>query len=396
MIFNFLVKTRVVHGIGALGQLADIVKTIGLKRPLVVTDPQIGSAPFFTKLCADLRAAHIDFAIFDQCAVDARLEQVDRQAARIRAEQIDGVIAAGGGSVMGAAKGMAIVATNAQSFREVNGFGNFKIPALPTIMIPTTAGSGSEVSQVTVIKDDEAHKKLVGGGPLSFPNVAILDPATLESLPARPAAYAAVDALTHALEGYFSSFASPLTDSIALGAIKLLMGCIRASIVDGDVQARSDNLLGSAMANMVSGNARVGLAHGLSLALEGTIGLPHGLGVGVLMPRVVEFNAPASGVRMIALAQAFGIAGETDPQILAGMIAERLYALYREIGFPVSFSDEWDRSKAYDMAVTAVPDLLGLAPVPSVITSETRIGTAGLRACTVREAEAIYVSCFAA
>jgi alcohol dehydrogenase len=144
----------------------------------------------------------------------------------------------GGGSVMCTGKGIAIVATNNKPMAECTGVGKFDRKALPMIMVPTTAGSGSEVSQWTIVKDEERHLKLLGGGPLSFPDAAILDPVTLRSLPMHVAALPAVDALTHGVEAYFSGIGSPITDALAIAAVRLQFGSLRASINSDDEDAR--------------------------------------------------------------------------------------------------------------------------------------------------------------
>ncbi len=181
-------------------------------------------------------------------------------------------------------KGVAIVAANGTTLRDHLGAGNFDRPALPMVMVPTTAGSGSEVSQFTIVKDEERHLKLLAGGPLSFPAVAVLDPAVLATLRGSAAVLPAVDALTHAIEAYLSDLASPLTDALALESARLQAASMRASILDGDEAARADNLLASAMSNIACGNARLSHAHALSLPLEGHLDLAHPLGVGTLVP----------------------------------------------------------------------------------------------------------------
>ena len=204
---------------------------------------------------------------------------------RVRREGLDGVVCIGGGSVMCTGKGVAIVATNNKPMRDCTGVGRFSTKALPMIMVPTTAGSGSEVSQWTIVKDEERHLKLLGGGPLSFPDAAVLDPVTLGSLPMHVAVLPAVDALTHGVEAYLSGIASPLTDAVALAAVRLQAGSMRASINSDDPAAREENLVASCMANVACGNARLGHAHALSLPLEGQLDLAHPVGVGVLYSR---------------------------------------------------------------------------------------------------------------
>ena len=147
-----------------------------MTKALVVSDPVISAQAFHADALAALGEAGIAAARFDGCGIDARCSHIDEQGGRVRREGIDGVVCIGGGSVMCTGKGVAIVATNNKPMRDCTGVGRFDKKALPMIMVPTTAGSGSEVSQWTIVKDEERHLKLLGGGPLSFPEAAILDP----------------------------------------------------------------------------------------------------------------------------------------------------------------------------------------------------------------------------
>ncbi len=179
MSLTYFMPTRVVWGPGSLDGVGPATHGLGCRNVLVVTDPVIGKQAFFARVLDSLRAAGLETALFDACGIDARLAHIDEQAARCRAERIDGIVCVGGGSVMCTGKGVAIVAANGTTLRDHLGAGNFDRPALPMVMVPTTAGSGSEVSQFTIVKDEERHLKLLAGGPLSFPAVAVLDPAVL-------------------------------------------------------------------------------------------------------------------------------------------------------------------------------------------------------------------------
>jgi alcohol dehydrogenase class IV len=294
---------------------------------------------------------------------------------------------------MCAGKGIAISAANRRSIRQCAGVSNFPTRALPMIMVPTTAGSGSEVSQWTVIKDDEHHPKLVCGGPLSFPDVAILDPLTLTSLPQAVAAHTGVDALTHAIEAYTSSLASPVTDALALEAVRLLVSTLRRSVcASDDVEARSGNLLASSMANMACGNARLGHAHALSLPLESSVDMPHPLGVGVLLPHVLAFNLVVLPGKAVSLANA--LAAPTGDPIAACVTALR--CLYNDIGFPQSWSESrLPRARISGLAKDAVPGLYagGVSANAGEVDERSLIVSPAPRKMTVRDAERIYAAC---
>jgi len=401
VISTFYMPTRIVAGAGSLATIGRLARDLGMSRALVVSDPVISAQPFHAEALATLDEAGVGTARFDECGIDARCSHIDAQGERVRRDGIDGVVCIGGGSVMCTGKGIAIVATNRKPMAECTGVGQFDKRALPMIMVPTTAGSGSEVSQWTIVKDEERHLKLLGGGPLSFPDAAILDAVTLRSLPMRVAALPAVDALTHAVEAYLSGIGSALTDAIALGAVKLQYGSLRASINSDDERAREDNLIASCMANVACGNARLGHGHALSLPLEGHLDLPHPYGVGVLLPEVTAFNLAALPAKVGPLAEALEIdtlglgRGET-----IAACANAIRALYADIAFPTRFTPEQlPRARVREMAERAVPGLYaGIAAGRydhTTATDDTVIACPSARKMTVRQAQEMVERCLA-
>ena len=401
MITNFYMPTRIVAGAGSLATVGRLARDLGMNRVLVVSDPVISAQPFHADALAALGEAGISTARFDECGIDARCSHIDAQGERVRRDGIDGVICIGGGSVMCTGKGIAIVATNGKPMAECTGVGQFSRRALPMIMVPTTAGSGSEVSQWTIVKDEERHLKLLGGGPLSFPDAAILDAVTLRSLPMRVAALPAVDALTHAVEAYLSGIGSHLTDTIALGAVRLQFGSLRASINSDDERAREDNLVASCMANVACGNARLGHGHALSLPLEGHLDLPHPYGVGVLLPEVTAFDLAVLPAKVKPLADALEVdtLGLSRGEAIAAC-AEAIRDLYADIAFPTRFTPEQlPASRVREMAQRAVPGLYaGIAARDydhTTADDNTVIACPSARKMTVRQAQEMFERCLA-
>ncbi|KMO39424.1 alcohol dehydrogenase [Methylobacterium variabile] len=399
MITSFYMPTRIVSGAGALATIGTLARDLKMTRVLVVSDPVISAQGFHAEALAALSEAGIAVSRFDECGIDARCSHIDDQGGRVRREGIDGVVCIGGGSVMCTGKGIAIVATNQKPMAECTGVGRFDRKALPMIMVPTTAGSGSEVSQWTIVKDEERHLKLLGGGPLSFPDAAILDPATLRSLPMHVAALPAVDALTHGVEAYLSGIASPLTDAVALAAVRLQAASLRASINSDDDRAREDNLVASCMANIACGNARLGHGHALSLPLEGHLDLAHPYGVGVLLPHVITFNLAVLPAKVKPLAEALEV--ETtglSRREMSSACADAVRALYADIGFPERFTPaQLPRDRVREMALRAVPGLYaGIAAKdfdPASANDRTIIASPAARKMTVRQAEEIFERC---
>ncbi|MFH6781376.1 MULTISPECIES: iron-containing alcohol dehydrogenase [Methylobacterium] len=399
MITSFYMPTRIVAGAGALATIGTLARDLKMTRVLVVSDPVISAQGFHADALAVLADAGIAVSRFDECGIDARCSHIDDQGDRVRRDGLDGVVCIGGGSVMCTGKGIAIVATNHKPMVDCTGVGRFDRKALPMIMVPTTAGSGSEVSQWTIVKDEVRHLKLLGGGPLSFPDAAILDPVTLRSLPMHVAALPAVDALTHGVEAYLSGIASPLTDAVALAAVRLQAASLRASINSDDDRAREDNLVASCMANIACGNARLGHGHALSLPLEGHLDLPHPYGVGVLLPHVVAFNLAVLPAKVKPLADALEVetAGLSRQETIAAC-ADAVRALYADIGFPARFTPEQlPRERVREMALRAVPGLYaGIAAKdfdPATANDRTIIASPAARRMTVRQAEEIFERC---
>ncbi|GAN77450.1 iron-containing alcohol dehydrogenase [Acidisphaera rubrifaciens] len=401
MITTFYMPTRIVAGAGALATVGMLARELKMTRVLVVSDPVISAQPFHADALAALAEAGMAVARFDECGIDARCSHIDAQGERVRREGIDGVVCIGGGSVMCTGKGTAIVATNHKPMRDCTGVGRFDRRALPMIMVPTTAGSGSEVSQWTIVKDEERHLKLLGGGPLSFPDAAILDAVTLRSLPMHVAALPAVDALTHGVEAYVSAIGSALTDAVALEAVRLQYRSLRASINSDDERARQDNLVASCMANVACGNARLGHGHALSLPMEGHLDLPHPIGVGVLLPQVIAFNLAVLPDKVRPLAEALEVdpAGLTRDETIAACAAN-IRALYADIGFPDRFTpDQVPPGRVREMAERAVPGLY--AGIAAATFDHTTVGDRTVIACpsarkmTVRQAQTMLETCLA-
>lgn len=393
MFSTFFCPTRLIYGEDALKQLPALLSGSGLARPMLVSDPIISKTAAYKIVEEELRRTNIPFLKFDECGIDARVVQIDAQSAVAKENGIDCIIALGGGSVMCTGKGIAITTPNFGSARQAEGILKTSVKPLPMIMIPTTAGSGSEVSQFTIIKDDEFHRKFVTGGPSAFPQIAILDPVVLQSLPKGPAAVSAVDALTHGIEAIFSKQATSLTNAIAAESIRLLVECLRRSILDRDPQAQATNLLAASMANIACGNTRLCLAHSLGEPLGGICHVPHGIAVGILMPHVLTFNATEAPDRVARVAEAFGLPAEQ--RSIADLLGE-MRRLYDDIGFPRSLTaEQLDPSKIDQLARETVTGLYGGGSRPEDATDETLVPSPNVRQAIVADVVGIYKACMA-
>ena len=333
-IYQFLMPTKIVHGPHSVARLGNEARLLKRTKALVVSDAGVQAAGLLEPVLGSLREAGLDSVLFVDVPADPDIEVVRQGTALGLEAGCDLVVAAGGGSPMCAGKSIAIVATNGGSIRDYEGFGRVKVPPWPVIAIPTTAGSGTEVSAVTILADKERRIKMAIASPLTYPAVAILDPVLLLSLPFRQAVVSGIDALCHAIEAYLTNQATPLTDAIALRAVEMLGANLRTAATTRDLAAKDACLLGSSMANIACGNARLGLTHALSWPVSCLYDVPHGVANGILLPYVLEFTLPAAVERMARLAVAMGATGGAEGLIRA------VKQLLVECQFPRAFDPQ--------------------------------------------------------
>lgn len=286
--------------------------------------------------------------------------------------------------------------TNGGKIRDYAGLNKASKPPLPLVAIPTTAGSGAEVSQFIVLKDETQHAKMVVGSPMYFPEVTILDPMLIRTLPFWQAVASGIDALTHAIEAYLTTMTTPITDALALSAINLVYGNLRAASTSDDLDAKEACLIGSTMANMACGNARLGLVHTMTTPMEGMFDVPHGIAAGTLLPYVMEFNLPASHRRFAMLAKSMG---ESDVGRSPGDLAPRaitgIKKLYIELGFPKKYSDsQIDRKAIPEIAKRVMSGLYGVYDPEKDYPMDAIIPTANIRKATMKDAIELYERSF--
>jgi len=348
---QFYAPTRLIHGAGSVKRVGVEASSLGGSRVLVVSDEGVARAGLLEGIVESLEEERLPVEIFTDVPQDPGVACVTRGVEVLRSMRADLVVGVGGGSPMCAAKAIALVATNGGTIRDYEGFGKATRPPLPTICIPTTAGSGTEVSAVTIITDEDRHVKMAIGTPLAYPPLAILDPELLLTLPFRQAAVSGADALSHAIEACLTTQATPLTDALALGAIRLLARNLIRAAKTSDLPAKGACLLGSSMANMACGNARLGLNHALTWPISSLFGVPHGLANGIMLPYVLEFILPEAAEAMSRVAIALGEEPDGVPvEELAWRGVVRIKNLLRDLGIPTHFnSDQLDPERIPDM-----------------------------------------------
>jgi alcohol dehydrogenase len=295
--FTFHTPTRIDFGEDTASGVGDILAEFGSSHPLLVTDANLQQAGVLRPILEGLESSGIESpTIFDRVPSDSDIASVREAVKAARAAGCDSVIAVGGGSVLDTAKVANIGLTFEGDILEFEGMNTLESRLRPMIAIPTTAGTGSEVSAVAMIKDHEQHKKLLFGSRYLFPDVAVLDPKLLVSLPARLTAATGMDALTHAIESFVAMTKNSPSDALCLEAMKLIFSNLpRATKHGADLDARSAMLVGSMMAGLSFTNAGVGIVHALAHAFGAKFGIHHGLANAIFLPYGMEFNKEQVG-----------------------------------------------------------------------------------------------------
>jgi alcohol dehydrogenase len=296
--FDFQLRTRVVFGPGALARLGDLARDLSCARTLVVADRGIVGAGHVERAAAVLGTAGIETFFFHE--FDANPDTVMVEAGRVRAAAcaVDSIVAIGGGSSLDCAKGINFVLTNGGTMRDYQGFARAPRPMLPSIAVPTTAGTGSEAQAYALISDAETHAKMACGDPKAAFRVAILDPELTVSQPRRVTALAGYDALAHAVESYVTTRRTAMSDLFARDAWRLLESHYERVLADpSDIVARGAMLLGAHEAGIAIDQSMLGATHACANPLTARYGTTHGTAIAVMLPHVVRWNAEHVGDR---------------------------------------------------------------------------------------------------
>jgi alcohol dehydrogenase class IV len=303
---TFHAPSRIHFGSKSLAQLGPEAAALGTKALVVTGRSSSKKSGSLDKVCAMLEAAGVGVTIFAQVESDPSVATVEEGAALAKAQGCDVIVALGGGSPMDAAKGISCLLANPGPIQQYETKGPTR-PGPAIIAIPTTAGTGSEVTRISVLTDTVSKRKIPVASPLLVPTVAILDPELTASMPPRVAAATGMDALTHAVEAYVSTVANPLTDTLALAAIEAIgANLLKAVTAPDNLEARTNMLLAQMQAGQAFSNASVGLVHAMSRPMGAFFGVPHGVANAMLLPVVAAYNRPACPERMARLARALG------------------------------------------------------------------------------------------
>ncbi|UOR11441.1 iron-containing alcohol dehydrogenase [Halobacillus amylolyticus] len=339
--YSFISPQNIYHGEHSIKNLETITKSLSAKKVFVLTDPILKELEVINPILSILEENEVEFYLSTNVVPEPSVEVGNRVVEEVRSQKPDLVIGIGGGSALDLAKASAVLAANAgrvEDYLNLTGERQLKEKGIPTVLVPTTAGTGAEVTDISVFsladsKDVITHEFLLA-------DYAIVDPVLTYTLPPKVTAASGVDALTHAIEAFTSVNATPLTDTLALEAMHRIVGNLRSAVWNKKAyEARKEMSLGSLMAGLSFYNAGVAGVHGLAYPLGGLFKIPHGESNAVLLPYVYHYIWPSCLDKMYGLGEVFSISYEgKDKRQVVLEVVQALYELVEDVGLPTSLS----------------------------------------------------------
>ena len=358
-------------GPGSSARLGEVVAGFGHAKLLIVTDSVISRLGLLKGLTDALVAGGAEYAVFDEITPDAPIPLIERGIAFYREHDCDAIVAFGGGSSMDSAKAIAMAIANPKPLRALAGYLKGRRTPVPIYAVPTTAGTGSEVTVAAVISDPERHDKVVIVDPRLVPKLAALDPALMTGLPPAITAATGIDALTHAIEAFVGNWTTPYSDGMALAAVGLIFGNLRTCYSDGkNLAAREKMALASTYAGLAFTRANVGYVHAIAHQFGGLYHTPHGLANAIMLPRVLAYSRPTIEGRLALLAvrAKVGVAGE-PVEDLAQKFLDAVDQLNADLGIPTHL-DALKEEDIPALAKAACHEAHTGYPVPRYMTQE--------------------------
>jgi alcohol dehydrogenase class IV len=358
---NQVILPRIMQlGAGASEAIPNVLSSLGCSRPLLITDKMMVQLGYAARIQDTLAASGLKADIFADTVPEPTVASIQAGVAMARNGDYDSIIALGGGSPIDSAKAIGILAKLGGEMRDYKFPRNVTETGLPIIAVPTTAGTGSEVTRFTIITDEQNDEKMLCVGIGFMPVAALVDYSLTLSLPPRVTADTGLDALTHAIEAYVSQKANLYSNSQALAAMRLIGPNLRRAYHDGsDKEAREAMMLGSTLAGVAFSSASVALVHGMSRPIGAFFHVPHGLSNAMLLPSITAFSIPAAAERYADCARAMGVASEQDnaEQANAKLLAE-LRALNEELQVPTPEQFGIDRERFFELMPTMAQQAL--------------------------------------
>lgn len=342
MVNRFVLNETSYHGAGAIQSIPDEIKGRGFKKAFVCSDPDLIKFNVTKKVTDILENAGIDYEIYSEIKANPSVANVKTGVEAFKASGADCIVAIGGGSSMDTAKAIGIIITNPE-FGDVvslEGVAETKNKAVPIIAVPTTAGTAAEVTINYVITDEEKHRKMVCVDVHDIPVVAVVDPDMMSSMPKGLTAATGMDALTHAIEGYITVGAWELSDMFHLKAIEVIARSLRGA-VDNTPDGREGMALGQYIAGMGFSNVGLGIVHSMAHPLGALYDTPHGVANAIILPTVMEYNAPATGDKYKYIAQAMGVEGTENmtQEEYRKAAVEAVRKLSQDVGIPADLKE---------------------------------------------------------
>lgn len=338
--YVFHAPTRVIFGSGTIQATGREVAALGGSTALVVTDRGVVGAGLLDGVRASLAAADVSATVFDAVEPNPSIGTVNAALAAYQSGGCNAIVAVGGGSPMDVAKAVGILATNGGTIAEYEGKPDAVRTDLPPfVCVPTTCGTGSEVTPFAVVTDEARHWKMSIASPRAVPRVAIIDPDLFLKMPAPLIAATGMDALTHAIESYTNQNVQPFADALDIHAIRLIGMYLRPAVANGNREAMAHMAVAATMAGMGFSQNRLGIVHAISHPVTSYVGTPHGVANAILLPYVMEYNAIGAGQRMVEVGRALS----DDPQRIWNaspqMGIQAVRTLSRDVGIPETLGE---------------------------------------------------------
>jgi alcohol dehydrogenase class IV len=357
---DFIIPPLLITGSGSSSRVAEQCRRLGVKRALLVTDKMMSKLGLLDGITRPLSDAKIEVVLYDGVETEPTVDFINAGLGAFKKGGCDFLLAVGGGSAIDTAKGIAVMTANPGAVVDYKGAGKVAKKGAPLIAIPTTAGTGSEVTQFTVITDTATNVKMLITSPLMIPDVAIVDPLLTLSVPKSLTASIAIDALTHAIEAYVSIKSQPLSDVFALSAIRTISSNLRAAWKNGqDIEAREKVMLGALQAGIAFSNASVALVQGMSRPVGAYFHVAHGASNAALLGIITQFSLPGNPARYGHIAGAMGenISGLSDAEA-AAKAAAAVKRLLKDIQILTLRELGVDKTRLAELAPTMATDAI--------------------------------------
>lgn len=338
--FTFSVPQNIIVGRGSLAKLPEVAEKSGGKKAFIISGPHLNKMGIVQSCVDALKAKGIESSVFTETEGNPSVETVDKASAAYKESGADFIVALGGGSPMDVAKAVGVVARYGGSITEYEGADKVPGDIIPLIAVPTTAGTGSEVTAFSVITDHSRNYKLTVFSYKLIPSYAILDAKLLTTAPASVAAACGIDAMVHALEAYISTAASPFSDAMAEKALELIGANIRCYVANrGDIEAAENMLVGSLFAGIAFSWARLGDVHAMSHPVSAYFNVPHGVANAILLPTIVEYNMLADKGKYLNIYNCIAKLPAAPEEFTADMLVDELRDLNESLGIPAGLEE---------------------------------------------------------